>query len=519
MLTHFPKDPNCPVCNSCKRNRAYCKSKVHGEPDDLPEPQKFADAVTADHKILNEDDESRKQDRVALIVLDRFTKWLQGYAAKSKAHDEVMRDLQRFLGPQVKPQHVFTDNSKEFIKALEELNWPHDTSTPNRPQTNGIIERCVRVVKEGTSCVMVQSGLADKWWPEAMNCFCFLRNATLVLDTGVTPYKNRFGSDFSGPLIPFGAEIEYYPITSKLKAKQHAFGDKMRRAIFIGYAQHAGGGWTEDLLLIDAEEVAAAQHFSDINIQRFNHKEVTPKLQGEEFKFPLAEGSLRQPGVNPRTDESSDPFESAGGASPSSDDDDDDGDTQWNELEPFDPEEDGQPKADPDLERPEGARPQVDETATKDYWSFNGEVLTRHHVVPRSTLFVPTDPECPIPTRFLDICRRTYTDLGNAKENFIEDYWNVQAARVLSDNWMGKTVIPILLKPPKPGWEVIYGRPTKIQKTQRPGNLWPEEWIKMNDARKKKAIEFWKSEEPLRKKARDLRGLYVIKAEDFEEYD
>ena len=133
MFTHFPKDPNCPICNSCKRNRAYCKSKVHGEPDDLPEPKKFADAVTADHKILNEDDESRKQDRVALIVLDRFTKWLQGYAAKSKSHDEVMRDLQRFLGPQVKPQHVFTDNSKEFIKAMEELNWPHDTSTPNRP--------------------------------------------------------------------------------------------------------------------------------------------------------------------------------------------------------------------------------------------------------------------------------------------------------------------------------------------------------------------------------------------------
>ena len=140
LLTHFPKDPNCPVCNSCKRTRAHCRSKIHGEPDQLPEPKKFADALTADHKILNEDDESRKQDRVALIVLDRFTRWLQGYAANSKAHDEVMRDLQRFLGPQVKPQHVYTDNSKEFIKALEELNWPHDTSTPNRPQTNGIVE-------------------------------------------------------------------------------------------------------------------------------------------------------------------------------------------------------------------------------------------------------------------------------------------------------------------------------------------------------------------------------------------
>jgi hypothetical protein len=217
LLTHFPMDPNCPICSSCKRNRSHCRSKKHGEPDQLPEPKKFADAMTADHKILNEDDESREHDRVALIVMDRFTRWLQGYASNSKSAEEVVRDLQRFLGPQVKPQHVYTDNSKEFIRALKDLNWPHDTSTPHRPQTNGIIERAVRVVKEGTSCVMVQSGLAEKWWPEAMNCFCFLRNVSTVLETGNTAYKNRFGSDFSGPLIPFGAEVTYLPITHQDK--------------------------------------------------------------------------------------------------------------------------------------------------------------------------------------------------------------------------------------------------------------------------------------------------------------
>ena len=78
-------DKDCPICNSCKGTRAHCRtSKVHGEPDKLPEPKKFADAITADHKILNEDDESRERDRVALVVLDRFTKWLQSYAANTK---------------------------------------------------------------------------------------------------------------------------------------------------------------------------------------------------------------------------------------------------------------------------------------------------------------------------------------------------------------------------------------------------------------------------------------------------
>ena len=51
LMTHFPMDSTCPICNSCKRNLSHCRSKKHGEPDQLPEPKNFADALTADHKI------------------------------------------------------------------------------------------------------------------------------------------------------------------------------------------------------------------------------------------------------------------------------------------------------------------------------------------------------------------------------------------------------------------------------------------------------------------------------------
>ena len=153
-------------------------------------------------RFFIEDDESRDNDRVALIIVDRYTRWLQGFAAQSKEHSEIVRDLQRFLGPQTKPKHVYTDNSKEFITAMKQLNWTHDTPTPHKPQTNGVVERAARVIKEGTICALVQSGLADKWWPEAMDCFCYLRNVSVVLETGKTAYQERFASDFKGPLIP-----------------------------------------------------------------------------------------------------------------------------------------------------------------------------------------------------------------------------------------------------------------------------------------------------------------------------
>ena len=41
------------------------------------------------------------------------------------------------------------------------LSWNHCTSTPYRSKTNGIAERAVRRVKEGTSAVLLQSGLNE----------------------------------------------------------------------------------------------------------------------------------------------------------------------------------------------------------------------------------------------------------------------------------------------------------------------------------------------------------------------
>ena len=122
------------------------------------------------------------------------------------------------------------------------------------------------MIKGGTTCVLVQSGLAEKWWPEAMDCSCFLRNVSVVLETGKTANQECFSSSFAGPLIPFGAAVKYDPIHHKDKKRTHAFGSKMLIGLFLGYHQQAGGGWSGDLLLIDAEEVAAATHYSDIHI-------------------------------------------------------------------------------------------------------------------------------------------------------------------------------------------------------------------------------------------------------------
>ena len=45
-------------------------------------------------------------------------------------------------------------------------------------ETNGIAERAVRRVKEGTSAVLLQSGLNESWWADSMECYTYLRNVT-----------------------------------------------------------------------------------------------------------------------------------------------------------------------------------------------------------------------------------------------------------------------------------------------------------------------------------------------------
>ena len=100
MWTNFPKDPNCHIYSQCERERAECRQTVHGAPDELPVPKKFADAITTDDKVLNENDKSRSSDRLAMVVLDRFTQWLQGYPSKTKTADECAIYLKYFVGPQ-----------------------------------------------------------------------------------------------------------------------------------------------------------------------------------------------------------------------------------------------------------------------------------------------------------------------------------------------------------------------------------------------------------------------------------
>ena len=268
--THFPKDRNCEICKRTKITRAPCRRRK-GEA--VPGADNFGDLITADHKVLSDNCESRNNHRYAVVVQDLATQWIQAYPCKNKTSQETQRSLQKFLEPERKPKVIYTYNSLEFGKACEDLSWNHCTSTPHRSETNGIAERAVRRVKEGTSAVLLQSGLNESWWADSMECFSYLRNVTDLLSDGKTPYERRFGKPFEGPIIPFGSLVEYHPITAKDQSRIHQFGKKVLPGLFLGYALYAGGIWKGDVLVADFEELETMDA-SEIYSKRLNAKEV-----------------------------------------------------------------------------------------------------------------------------------------------------------------------------------------------------------------------------------------------------
>ena len=156
------------------------------------------------------------------------------------------RSLQKFLEPIEKLKVIYTDNSLDFGKASEDLSWNHCTSTPHRSETNGIAERAVRRVKEGTSAVLLQSGLNENWWADSVESYTYLRNVTDLLSDGKTPYERRSGQPFQGPIIKF-----------------------------------------EELETMDASEIYS---------KRLNAKEVIFPEENGKFIFPAADGRIKLPG-------------------------------------------------------------------------------------------------------------------------------------------------------------------------------------------------------------------------------
>ena len=109
----------------------------------------------------------------------------------------------------------------------------------------------------------------------------------------------RFGTKFPGPLIPFGAAVDYKPSSEQDKRRLHEFGPSVLAGIFMGYSQQNGGGWSNDLLILDQEDISEAESVKDVYLKRIPASQVNVMKVQDKYRFPLLTGELRQPDNQP----------------------------------------------------------------------------------------------------------------------------------------------------------------------------------------------------------------------------
>ena len=174
--------------------------------------------------------------------------------------------------------------------------------------------------------------------------------------------------------------------------------------------------------------------------QKFIHdeskqKEALISQKGEEFEFPIADGTAKLSGRDyefrvptPRRKPTVGSEDLSGGFQGKS-------------------------------EEPQPTEPTDNDEARNDFGSAQGHFIYRHHSEPRVQLYVPKAKAetFPFPLKYIDVTRSTQTNLDVMQAKRIDDHWNVDENRSLSDSRTGFTKFTPLKEEPPKGYVVRWG--------------------------------------------------------------
>ena len=304
-----------------------------------------------------------------------------------------------------------------------------------------------------------------------MKCYTYLRNVLDLLSDGKTPHERRFGKPFKESIIPFDSLVEYYPKSAKDQSRIHQFGKKVLPGLFLGYALYAGGLWKGDILVVADIEELETMDTSEIYSERLDAKEVYTK--NEKFIFPVADGRIKFVGGDQELRTSTSIRDHP---------------IRGESRRDFLGESEGSLPPPPQDSLPDAGE------AINDIWSMSGNFIYRHHVEPRVKLYSPREESFLVPLKYIDVSRTARTILDVMLERRIDDYWNIDGSRDLSDSWTGFTQSTLLEEKPPDGYMWSRDRLTRRQLTSRPGHLWPELWTKLGRNAELKEKHKWVDE-------------------------
>ena len=227
VYTHLPNDQHCEVCKAKQDYKGLLAESELAK--QYFGAENFGDLITADHKVLSEGCESRNNHRYAVVVQDLATQWIQSYPCKTKKNHRKHREACKSSWSQIGNLKSFTLTIPWNLAKLVKIFPGIIVRRHHTDQKQMGLQKAVRRVKEGTSAVLLESGLDENWWADSMECHTYLGNVQDLLSDGKTLYERRFGKSFNGPIIPFGSLVEYHPVSAKDQSRIHQFGIRFVR--------------------------------------------------------------------------------------------------------------------------------------------------------------------------------------------------------------------------------------------------------------------------------------------------
>ena len=122
---------------------------------------------------------------------------------------------------------------------------------------------------------------------------------------------------------------------------------------------------------------------------------------------------------------------------------------------------------------------------------FQAIIFTVITLNPESNCTCRLKNHSPIPLKYIYVSRTADTTLDVMLKKNVDDYWNVDGDRELSDTWTSVTRFSILSEKPPDGYTWSGERLARKQTTSRPDTLWSEIWKHMSDASKRKEKQKW----------------------------
>ena len=175
-------------CITCQQTKTAATLQKQWQ--ELPPVQQPMDRISMDITEMV----VAKGYRYVLTVIDHFSRYVKLFKLRSRHAEEVVRNIQSYMGDYGVPKTLLADNACEFrSRLLADLCHTHGIdlvfSTPYHPQGNSITERLHRTMKSVLACL--GKGQPNKWSDHLTQCQRVM-NAAVHEATGEQPYYLMF---------------------------------------------------------------------------------------------------------------------------------------------------------------------------------------------------------------------------------------------------------------------------------------------------------------------------------------